>query len=721
MTQPAPTIVPSAASQPASPWSCHSCRRRKTRCDRRDPCTPCLRAGLDCGFPSTGKLPTRRHDFAEQPRNHRERHTHLLGRLTHLETLVDELSAQVQADKGRQDDSTAQNDAHNKQRKEQTEAEAIFPQHIGRLVNDGNGKAYMGNRIWTLIYSQLESIREAAVDDFEQDQWPGDDASQPLPWALPFLWSNPGFDASVLRPLPSQISYLWDIFLERMDPFIKILHVPSMTGIIRQTVSQPGRYQTEPGTEALIVAISLAAVTSLAENEVMSAFGETKTDLLSRLTVATEQALSQANVLNTSDMSVIRAFLVYLESMAVTRGTRAIWSLNGLLIRAAQSVGLHRDSTHFSDISPFESEMRRRLWWHICFLDARVSGCQVSEVSLTEEMFDTLAPSNLDDKDIHPEMTSLPDVKGYFTDSSLCIIRSDLWRLLRRIQSSMSTLPPTLTDKPSREQLLQEIRDARERVKRACLTHSDTEPNYVFAEKLAELDLQSMEICVRCHCLSRDQATGNTAPKSPRDDCFLAAITGCESIRALLDDVSTRKWAWVFQESVFWPSLSGVLMELCTRPWNSTCERAWVLAEQNSRHLVRAREKGEVFYAPLANLLSAARRHREEELNRLGMQTGGPLAQDSGEWQSRLAVPSVLHAFIDNVDKPPTLSVSSAEDGLAMETAQSIEGCFLDAVRPTETYSSGISEMDAVVWDTMRNTALGIGPMCNMLESQARR
>lgn len=47
--------------------------------------------------------------------------------------------------------------------------------------------------------------------------------------------------------------------------------------------------------------------------------------------------------------------------------------MTGLLIRMGQALGLHRDGTHFDYLSPFEIEMRRRVWWTLCMLDVRAS------------------------------------------------------------------------------------------------------------------------------------------------------------------------------------------------------------------------------------------------------------------------------------------------------------------------------------------------------------
>ena len=60
--------------------------------------------------------------------------------------------------------------------------------------------------------------------------------------------------------------FLWQIYMDRVDPFMKILHVPSMTKIIREL---RGSYESlDSGMQALVLAISFAAVMSLESEEV---------------------------------------------------------------------------------------------------------------------------------------------------------------------------------------------------------------------------------------------------------------------------------------------------------------------------------------------------------------------------------------------------------------------------------------------------------------------
>lgn len=52
----------------------------------------------------------------------------------------------------------------------------------------------------------------------------------------------------------------------------------------------------------------------------------------------------------------------------------------GIAVRIAQRLGLHAESYN-KEFSPFEAEMRRRLWWQIVLLDSRIGELANSNAS----------------------------------------------------------------------------------------------------------------------------------------------------------------------------------------------------------------------------------------------------------------------------------------------------------------------------------------------------
>lgn len=91
------------------------------------------------------------------------------------------------------------------------------------------------------------------------------------------------------------------------------------------------------------------------------------------------------------------------------------WTQLGCAMRMAMSMGLHRDSSEFgsSRITPFNAEMRRRLWASIADLDYYMSNdCNLP--SLLRESDATCGPPrNIDDADLYPDMTDLPPAQPF--------------------------------------------------------------------------------------------------------------------------------------------------------------------------------------------------------------------------------------------------------------------------------------------------------------------
>ena len=69
-----------------NPRSCVTCRKRKVRCDKIDPCTNCQKAGIECVFPQPGRAPRR----SKKPAD-----VELLARLKRLEGVVQKLGKGV--------------------------------------------------------------------------------------------------------------------------------------------------------------------------------------------------------------------------------------------------------------------------------------------------------------------------------------------------------------------------------------------------------------------------------------------------------------------------------------------------------------------------------------------------------------------------------------------------------------------------------------------------
>ena len=74
-------------------------------------------------------------------------------------------------------------------------------------------------------------------------------------------------DLREFHPLPSQIPFLLDMFSENVNFFIQIVHIPTVTKMLRN-LRGSGMTRCTPVNEALIFSIYYAAIISMEEDDV---------------------------------------------------------------------------------------------------------------------------------------------------------------------------------------------------------------------------------------------------------------------------------------------------------------------------------------------------------------------------------------------------------------------------------------------------------------------
>ena len=112
----------------------------------------------------------------------------------------------------------------------------------------------------------------------ESDEFPSDDeqsASHPSPpedssdashQSFIMGYSSSDVELKRLHPLPSQIPFYWQKYLENVDPLVKITHTPTMNKVIREVQNKLDSLSA--GTEALMFSIYLATIISMSPEDV---------------------------------------------------------------------------------------------------------------------------------------------------------------------------------------------------------------------------------------------------------------------------------------------------------------------------------------------------------------------------------------------------------------------------------------------------------------------
>lgn len=117
-------------------------------------------------------------------------------------------------------------------------------------------------------------------------------------------------DLSTLHPDQVQIFKLWQIYLDNVDPLLKVTHTPTLQARIFDALSDLARIS--PELEALLFSLYSVAIMSLDDER--SSFGSPRKELLQGYQFGCQQALLNCDVLRTGDRECLTALLLYLVS-----------------------------------------------------------------------------------------------------------------------------------------------------------------------------------------------------------------------------------------------------------------------------------------------------------------------------------------------------------------------------------------------------------------------
>ena len=122
-------------------------------------------------------------------------------------------------------------------------------------------------------------------------------------------------DLSTLHPEPVQIFRFWQIYLDNVNPLLKVTHTPSLQRRIIEAASN--MKHVSPTLEALMFSIYCVSITSLVVDEFQAMFGSSKEDLLMKYQFGCQQALLNCGFLRSGDRECLTALYLYLVSMSV--------------------------------------------------------------------------------------------------------------------------------------------------------------------------------------------------------------------------------------------------------------------------------------------------------------------------------------------------------------------------------------------------------------------
>ncbi|PNP77070.1 hypothetical protein FNYG_09683 [Fusarium nygamai] len=429
------------------------------------------------------------------------------------------------------------------------------------LLHKGSTGQYLNEILVTRVVGEDESIATAlGASQHEQIELPSS------PFDAVGIMSSPCFTQhpSAFHPSKATAIELWNVYLNNVENILglKLTHIPTDDVRVYSTIDDPVSAKFDD--LAFCYSIYFAAAVSLQDST--SLFLD-KTTEFQRFKMGIEQAFAHGDFFNRPTLTGLRALAIYLSAIRVHNRGKSVWILNGLVIRVAHSIGLHKDGAKLG-LPAFGSELRRRLWWHIITRDSR-SGEDFgledpNDLLLTS---DVKLPLNINDADIFPGMEELPVERTEWTGMTFSLINVDLAKAMETLKAgnpSTSTLR-----KDGRDKILQEVHT---RVKTRLEKCNPITPHQRLTVHCTDYLLRKLDFVTNQQwLLSQKREVSDSVLK---EEILVAALDILEA-RTAGDDPFLAQFAWAKKVHPQYHVTLFVLWYLCTKPQGPHVERAW--------------------------------------------------------------------------------------------------------------------------------------------------
>ncbi|EAW15208.1 putative C6 transcription factor [Aspergillus clavatus NRRL 1] len=467
------------------PLSCGPCRHRKLKCNRAHPCENCVKRGdaSSCTYAqaSTRKKNPVHSSASSSPDDMQNRIDRLEGLVLSLMTNGSQSAgpaAALAAISGTSSSSGSvrlgidiELDDETLNGPEESDTEQVT-KSFGVMKVDNNKSYYISDGHWASVLNEIAEVRnyfqthkkqyEEHVEKIKTAQSPTD-----IPGStLLFGAMKPTSRAEIMSSFPSR--YTTDMLIARYfncyDPATHILHGPTFQ-------AQYHKHWEDPSQTCIVWVGMLFAMMRLAmlsyhrEGDEPPEFRGKSMDMAGTFRNLVAQCLTLADYTKPYPY-LIETLIFHLHGdfRQSREADISVWVLVGVIARLALRMGYHRDSKMFPNITPFQGEMRRRVWTFVRQSDLLFS-FQVGLPSMIRTVdSDTELPRNLYDDDFSEDCKELPPPRpsNEPTPISYLIAKARLTYVFGRVSEMTSSVQSGSYDNVM--ELDAELRQARDMI-----------------------------------------------------------------------------------------------------------------------------------------------------------------------------------------------------------------------------------------------------------------
>jgi len=233
-------------------------------------------------------------------------------------------------------------------------------------------------------------------------------------------------------------------------------------------------------------------------------------------------------------------------------------------------LGLHRDGERLG-LSPFHSEIRRRLWWHLLSRDSRAgedyglentnSLLRTTEVNL---------PTNIDDTDLYPGVQQLPAPKVGWTAMTFSLINIDLAKSMQKVASAAASSSASVP--PNENVRAQIIEETKLRIEERLSKCNPVIPQQRLAILCSRFLIRKLNFITRIQWILLQRTDPNA--DFATEENLIEALEILEP-RLGSEDGLLEQFAWARKAYPQYHVAMYVLWHLCHKPEGPSIDRAW--------------------------------------------------------------------------------------------------------------------------------------------------
>ncbi|KAF5021221.1 hypothetical protein F66182_6740 [Fusarium sp. NRRL 66182] len=637
--------------------ACVLCQHRKIKCDRNTPCSNCIKANVTC-TPST-PAPARKRRRPNQDLQERlARCEQLLKQYADGSVPSPSVAAPSPTNGSLPDAMSTQPDTYPATPTNMDGQSKWKP--TGKMVKGEGGVRFMDSYLWANIHDELQAMKEIVdTDDPEDCSVMGSEDRSP-DYNIDLLLSSDASQTSIeeLQPDPVHVFRLWQVFVDRVNPLVKIIHVPSVQPYALELATNmnniPLNYQS------LLFSIFTITTVSLTEAESVQMLGMSREEALRKYTVGTKLALTKFNFLKNYDMVALQALLLYLFSLQNRYDRHAAWILSGMVVRIAQKMGYHRDGDYLG-LNAFETEMRRRMWWQIIMQDAKNALVSGLSHSLLPSSWDTKMPQNVNDADLFPGSVEPLQAREGPTEMAFVLVGYQVAKFLVSAESLHGT--PGLeaaimgddfedqdpTTYPTVDKYRELVDILEDNLKEVEVRYIDPTAGPIH---LAALSVRPMIISKMREMLvpMREQPEWGTEILDKKDNLFKIVLMNNEHNTDAYEIMEQAGFLWFFKYHFQIEIFTVMTKQLCQRPTGSLADRAWCMVQKIYRYHPELMDMSQKTYSVQAQMVLRAWKKREQAFRAAGLP---------------LETPNIIYHLRDVVTSEPRTSEPSPQQPMA--------------------------------------------------------